>query len=91
MLGLLREGLLQAPLPGFDRERVRFEHRFGAFTRLPAPPSAAYRDFRTAAQAAGSQVPPVLTCHSVVSMLIYRDQNSCFCALDVILLKQASC
>lgn len=55
LLGLLREGLLQAPLPGFDRERVRFEHRFSAFTRLPAPPSAAYRDFRTAAQAAASQ------------------------------------
>ncbi|XP_066143702.1 N-alpha-acetyltransferase 35, NatC auxiliary subunit isoform X1 [Euwallacea fornicatus] len=55
LLGLLRDGLLQAPLPGFDRERVRFEHRFGAFSRLPAPPPAAYRDFRAAAQAAGSQ------------------------------------
>ncbi|KAL1513405.1 hypothetical protein ABEB36_002825 [Hypothenemus hampei] len=55
LLGLLREELLQAPLPGFDRERVRFEHRFSAFTRLSAPPSAAYRDFRAAAQAAGSQ------------------------------------
>ncbi|KAH1010452.1 hypothetical protein HUJ05_004747 [Dendroctonus ponderosae] len=55
LLGLLREGLLQAPLPGFDRERVRFEHRFGVFSRLETPPSAAYRDFRAAAQAAGSQ------------------------------------
>ncbi|XP_050302487.1 N-alpha-acetyltransferase 35, NatC auxiliary subunit isoform X2 [Anthonomus grandis grandis] len=55
LLGILREGLIHAPLPGFDRERVRFEHRFAAFTRLSAPPSATYRDFRTAAQAAGCQ------------------------------------
>lgn len=91
MLGLLREGLLQAPLPGFDRERVRFEHRFGAFTRLPAPPSAAYRDFKTAAQAAGSQVVPLLIYQSNFNMFIYRDRNSCFCARVDILLKQDSC
>ncbi|XP_030757541.1 N-alpha-acetyltransferase 35, NatC auxiliary subunit [Sitophilus oryzae] len=60
LLGLLREGLLQAPLPGFDRERVRFEHRFGAFSRLITPPLAAYRQFRSAAQAEASQEPEQL-------------------------------
>ncbi|XP_058458590.1 N-alpha-acetyltransferase 35, NatC auxiliary subunit isoform X2 [Malaya genurostris] len=44
--GFIGEGRIPEPLPMFDNEKVRFEHRFAPFATLSTPPPMAYSDFK---------------------------------------------
>jgi hypothetical protein len=41
-----QEGKVPAPEPFFDKEQVRYEHRFGAFVSLMTPPLAPYSQYK---------------------------------------------
>jgi hypothetical protein len=41
-----QEGKVPAPEPHFDKEQVRYEHRFGAFVSLMTPPLAPYSQYK---------------------------------------------
>ncbi|XP_065090507.1 N-alpha-acetyltransferase 35, NatC auxiliary subunit isoform X2 [Ochlerotatus camptorhynchus] len=44
--GFIGEDRIPEPLPMFDNEKVRFEHRFAPFATLSTPPPMAYSDFK---------------------------------------------
>ncbi|XP_058830797.1 N-alpha-acetyltransferase 35, NatC auxiliary subunit isoform X2 [Topomyia yanbarensis] len=44
--GFIGEERIPEPLPMFDNEKVRFEHRFAPFATLSTPPPMAYSDFK---------------------------------------------
>ncbi|XP_055531475.1 N-alpha-acetyltransferase 35, NatC auxiliary subunit isoform X3 [Wyeomyia smithii] len=44
--GFIGEERIPEPLPMFDNEKVRFEHRFAPFATLSTPPPMAYADFK---------------------------------------------
>ncbi|XP_055627653.1 N-alpha-acetyltransferase 35, NatC auxiliary subunit isoform X2 [Toxorhynchites rutilus septentrionalis] len=44
--GFIAEERIPEPLPMFDNEKVRFEHRFAPFATLVTPPPMAYSDFK---------------------------------------------
>lgn len=43
--GFMLEGKIKRPAREFDNERVRFEHRFGAFTSIITPPLVQYDQY----------------------------------------------
>ncbi|XP_071481155.1 N-alpha-acetyltransferase 35, NatC auxiliary subunit-like [Diadema antillarum] len=45
VVGFRLDGKIQQPNSEFDNERVRFEHRFGAFTNILTPPLVQYDQF----------------------------------------------
>uniref|UniRef100_A0A182JRR2 Protein MAK10 homolog n=1 Tax=Anopheles christyi TaxID=43041 RepID=A0A182JRR2_9DIPT len=46
LVGFYKEDRIPEPLPLFDDEQVRFEHRFAPFANLSTPPPMPYGDFR---------------------------------------------
>lgn len=45
--GFLKAGRTPQPLPEFDLEQIRYEHRFAPFAELTTPPAIGYNDFCT--------------------------------------------
>ncbi|XP_050072834.1 N-alpha-acetyltransferase 35, NatC auxiliary subunit [Anopheles maculipalpis] len=46
LAGFIKEGRIPEPLPMFDNEQVRFEHRFAPFANLTTPPPMPYSEFK---------------------------------------------
>uniref|UniRef100_A0A182N844 Protein MAK10 homolog n=1 Tax=Anopheles dirus TaxID=7168 RepID=A0A182N844_9DIPT len=46
LAGFIKEDRIPEPLPMFDNELVRFEHRFSPFATLSTPPPMPYSEFR---------------------------------------------
>nr|XP_040228403.2 N-alpha-acetyltransferase 35, NatC auxiliary subunit [Anopheles coluzzii] len=46
LVGFYKEDRIPEPLPLFDNEQVRFEHRFAPFANLSTPPPMPYSEFR---------------------------------------------
>ncbi|XP_049541353.1 N-alpha-acetyltransferase 35, NatC auxiliary subunit isoform X1 [Anopheles darlingi] len=46
LAGFYKENRIPEPLPMFDNEQVRFEHRFAPFASLTTPPPMPYSEFR---------------------------------------------
>lgn len=44
--GLMKDGKIPQPLPMFNNEKMRFEHRFSPFFDLSTPPPMSYMDFK---------------------------------------------
>jgi N-alpha-acetyltransferase 35, NatC auxiliary subunit len=45
LAGFLKAERIPQPLPEFDHEQIRYEHRFAPFAELATPPPISYRDF----------------------------------------------
>lgn len=45
LAGFHKSGKIPKPLPEFDLEQIRYEHRFAPFTELTTPPAIGYLDF----------------------------------------------
>lgn len=45
LAGFLKAGRIPQPLPEFDLEQIRYEHRFAPFAELTTPPAINYNDF----------------------------------------------
>lgn len=45
LAGFLKEKRIPQPLPEFDFEQVRYDHRFAPFAELTTPPPIPYHDF----------------------------------------------
>ena len=43
--GFYKAGRIPMPLPEFDLEQIRYEHRFAPFSDLSTPPAIGYMDF----------------------------------------------
>uniref|UniRef100_A0AAG5DD75 Protein MAK10 homolog n=1 Tax=Anopheles atroparvus TaxID=41427 RepID=A0AAG5DD75_ANOAO len=46
LAGFIKEDRIPEPLPMFDNEQVRFEHRFAPFATLSTPPPMPYSEFK---------------------------------------------
>lgn len=46
LAGFLQEERIPQPLPMFNNEKVRYEHRFAPFTELTTPPPMPYYDYK---------------------------------------------
>uniref|UniRef100_A0A182RW00 Protein MAK10 homolog n=2 Tax=Anopheles funestus TaxID=62324 RepID=A0A182RW00_ANOFN len=46
LAGFIKEDRIPEPLPMFDNEQVRFEHRFAPFANLTTPPPMPYSEFK---------------------------------------------
>lgn len=46
LAGFLKEDRIPQPLPMFNNEKVRYEHRFAPFTELTTPPPMPYYEFK---------------------------------------------
>ncbi|XP_053675023.1 N-alpha-acetyltransferase 35, NatC auxiliary subunit [Anopheles nili] len=46
LAGFIKEDRIPEPLPMFDNEQVRFEHRFSPFATLSTPPPMPYSEFK---------------------------------------------
>lgn len=47
LAGFLKAERIPQPLPEFDLEQIRYEHRFAPFAELTTPPAIGYGDFCT--------------------------------------------
>lgn len=45
LAGFLKAGRIPQPLPEFDLEQIRYEHRFAPFADVTTPPAIGYNDF----------------------------------------------
>lgn len=45
LAGFLKAERIPQPLPEFDLEQIRYEHRFAPFAELTTPPAIGYNDF----------------------------------------------
>lgn len=46
LAGLTKEERIRQPLPLFDNEKIRFDHRFAPFGNLTTPPPVPYNEFK---------------------------------------------
>lgn len=45
LAGFIKADRIPQPLPEFDLEQIRYEHRFAPFAELTTPPAIGYSDF----------------------------------------------